>query len=889
MNYKDLPVYIRREDDDIASAYDPVILYDPSGDYNGLVINNISEVSGSSIQYLDSEFARLTGNASNWGELFAPKIKVINSDVQVYLPKFKALKFYNVADNQPSTSGDLGKTFYAFSYDTVNNIINYVDPNISTENKTWAIRWFRSTDSYVYSSYTDTGMGTVVSNILSAGSNDFYSQWKIHGTSTNAGVYCSGTPLVGLDVLNAINSPSGSGFYYSRISDTGNSTVLVNNATYDSHPASGILYASSFDDGYGFVRSFSKVNLGKNYPYIPVSNISVNYQAQNNGNRLIGQTIDQANQFKHGGALQAKVTFNSYVNTNCANAFNTVLDAIGNSRYTLKFANNLFSGCSLNSYNITVDPFKPVMLSADFTVYNPPKENLNKEQYSKVITNVQSTNELLYSESLNSNVWGGTLITRVENQSDPLGGNEAVKITSNSGDVITYDYSTRDYSLHSFAVITAQTYLTELSSPVDKSILVNFAGGKTFSFYGVNYDGVYISNNGYITFGSSYISPECPNALGFPASVNIPIFAGYWTDFTMAQGSIGYTQYDDRFVISYNGCSTTSGRLVYFQIALYFNSPNIGRIRVFYKTDTPNSGVFSKDPIIGLQNLGASGGSVVLHENKKLNTINLSTENRIDFTLATTITPTIGSIIYNSAISPTAARTFSIYLKRGAGVGNILYTKDGGSTWTSITGVTTSWKRFSFPLASAQHRVGISIPTNGDELYVYGAQLEQLSFATDYIPTSSSSATRLEEYFTPNQYFYPSVKINDDFVDKIINGNNCSISDTTNIVSSTQTSIKYSVNCNRTPIYNIGSINSKNPFLDSIEKQMDIISTDLPYFINFSGTKLSSDLSLILKDSDNAISSIIKMSSGSYVSSQQMSIQEGDTLQTQVSIKEIIV
>lgn len=107
------------------------------------------------------------------------------------------------------------------------------------------------------------------------------------------------------------------------------------------------------------------------------------------------------------------------------------------------------------------------------------------------------------------------------------------------------------------------------------------------------------------------------------------------------------------------------------------------------------------------------------------------------------LTATAGNgTLLQSLTSASADRTFSIWLKRKTGTGNIDLTVDNGGTWTTKT-ITSNWERYDITQTAVTNPVfGIRIVTNGDEVYAWGAQLENASFASSYIPTTSASVTR---------------------------------------------------------------------------------------------------------------------------------------------------
>jgi hypothetical protein len=99
------------------------------------------------------------------------------------------------------------------------------------------------------------------------------------------------------------------------------------------------------------------------------------------------------------------------------------------------------------------------------------------------------------------------------------------------------------------------------------------------------------------------------------------------------------------------------------------------------------------------------------------------------------------TLISSAAIGTSAQRTFSIFLRRVTGTGNIDYTLDNGATWTTQV-ITTSWRRYSFPATTADQQVGIRIATSGDAIELWGAQLEASSYSTSYVATTTATVTR---------------------------------------------------------------------------------------------------------------------------------------------------
>lgn len=112
---------------------------------------------------------------------------------------------------------------------------------------------------------------------------------------------------------------------------------------------------------------------------------------------------------------------------------------------------------------------------------------------------------------------------------------------------------------------------------------------------------------------------------------------------------------------------------------------------------------------------------------------------------ASTLTATSATATCLQAITiASALQTYSVYVKRKTGSGTIEMTIDGGTSWTDITSSLSSsvFTRLTLDQTLANPQIGFRIATSDDEIEVDANQIEELSLASSYIPTTTAAVTR---------------------------------------------------------------------------------------------------------------------------------------------------
>ena len=111
--------------------------------------------------------------------------------------------------------------------------------------------------------------------------------------------------------------------------------------------------------------------------YIPATQASVSYNTSSSVRRKLGESIDTSDQFTFDSALSADISVSCLLQSGMVSGLDFLLDANQDNFVTMRLGNETYYKCYAKDVSLSVSPFEPVILSANFVSLQPSYGGLN--------------------------------------------------------------------------------------------------------------------------------------------------------------------------------------------------------------------------------------------------------------------------------------------------------------------------------------------------------------------------------------------------------------------------------------------------------------------------------------------------------------------------------
>jgi hypothetical protein len=111
--------------------------------------------------------------------------------------------------------------------------------------------------------------------------------------------------------------------------------------------------------------------------YIPATQASVSYNTSSSVRRKLGKNVDAADQFTFDNALSADISVSCLLQSGMVSGLDFLLDANQDNFVTMRLGNETYYKCYAKDVSLSVSPFEPVILSANFVSLQPSYGGLN--------------------------------------------------------------------------------------------------------------------------------------------------------------------------------------------------------------------------------------------------------------------------------------------------------------------------------------------------------------------------------------------------------------------------------------------------------------------------------------------------------------------------------
>ena len=105
--------------------------------------------------------------------------------------------------------------------------------------------------------------------------------------------------------------------------------------------------------------------------YVAATQVNVSFSASAGAKRNLGKSINTDDQFKFQGPMNASISFSTILDPAFNGGFEFANEDHIDDYFAVKIGVNTYKKCYLNNFSVSISPFAPVTLSANFTSLHP--------------------------------------------------------------------------------------------------------------------------------------------------------------------------------------------------------------------------------------------------------------------------------------------------------------------------------------------------------------------------------------------------------------------------------------------------------------------------------------------------------------------------------------
>ena len=105
--------------------------------------------------------------------------------------------------------------------------------------------------------------------------------------------------------------------------------------------------------------------------YVPATQLNVSYSTSASARRKLGKSVDTSDQFTFNSPLSADISVSCLLQSGMLSGLDFLLDANQDNFVTMKLGSGIYNKCYVKDVSLSISPFEPVVLSANFVSLDP--------------------------------------------------------------------------------------------------------------------------------------------------------------------------------------------------------------------------------------------------------------------------------------------------------------------------------------------------------------------------------------------------------------------------------------------------------------------------------------------------------------------------------------